>query len=224
MFSIAFVDRVRLNYSSCTIASIVLYTFFVSFLTEYSSKLWPHVIYFVIVEVLKLFIIQKFYSLDLSNNFEGSRRRRTHKVNDSFKFAALMLLTVCIFAFICIVLGGEYSTRVLDSLINFLIIPHFILILQRLYSIITRRLSHCQHSWRVSPSFPCLSSSAFLARFVCWQPTHTSCRTSWVSHIWSFWNETRFWSHVELMLLRLYFRSTGIVHGRSIRCRMLSVP
>lgn len=107
MFTIAFVDRVRLNYSSCTIASIVLYAFFVSFLTEYSSKLWPHVIYFVICEVFKLFIIQKFYSLDLSSNFEGSRRRRANKVNDSLKFAALMLLTVCIFAFICIVLGGE---------------------------------------------------------------------------------------------------------------------
>jgi hypothetical protein len=107
MFTISFVDRVRLNYSSCTIASIVLYTFFVSILTEYCRKLWPHVIYFVVAEVFKLFIIQKFYSLDVSNNFEGPRRKKMNKVGDSLKFAALMLLTVCIFAFICIVLGGK---------------------------------------------------------------------------------------------------------------------
>jgi hypothetical protein len=53
-------------------------------------------------------MIQKMYALDVSYNQEGVRRRRGNRVGESVKFAILMILTVISFAFICIIMGGEF--------------------------------------------------------------------------------------------------------------------
>lgn len=101
------VERVKLNYALCTIASIVIYTFSLSAFSDHFSKLWPHVIYFIMSEMLKLVMIQKMYVMDVSYNQEGVKRRRSNRVGESCKFACLMMLTVLSFAFICIIMGGE---------------------------------------------------------------------------------------------------------------------
>jgi hypothetical protein len=107
MSTISVVERVRLNYSACTIASIIIYTFSVSAFFEYFTRLWPHVLYFLVSEMMKLLVLQRFYSLDTSYTQDGVRKRRGNKFSESIKFAVLMILTVFSFAFICIVLGGK---------------------------------------------------------------------------------------------------------------------
>lgn len=51
------------------------------------------------------------YALDVTNNQEGFKKRRSNKVFESAKFAILMLLTVFSYAFICIIMGGELLCR-----------------------------------------------------------------------------------------------------------------
>lgn len=109
MPTISTVERVKLNYAICTITSIVLYTFSISTFSAHFSKLWAHVLYFIIAELFKLTIIQKLYALDVSNNQDGFKRRRLNKFSESIKFAILMILTVFSYAFICIIMGGKRS-------------------------------------------------------------------------------------------------------------------
>lgn len=102
------VERVKLNYAVTTIGTVVVYTLSVSTFASQFSNLWLHTLYFAIAEVLKLLIIQKMYSLDVSNNQENFKKRRANRVGESVKFAVLMILTVFTYAFICICLGGWY--------------------------------------------------------------------------------------------------------------------
>lgn len=104
MYSISLIERVKLNYSMCSIAAIVVYTFFIQFAPH---RLWLTVLFFILAECVKLAIIQKIYTLDTTNNMEGIIRKRSNKVMESIKFSSLMILTVFFFAFICIVLGGN---------------------------------------------------------------------------------------------------------------------
>lgn len=105
-------ERVKLNYSICTIASIIVYTFSVAAFAAEFSKLILHTFYFIVAEIMKLMIIQKMYSLDVTNNQEGFKKRRPNRVGESVKFAVLMMLTVLSFVFICIIMGGKLDSRV----------------------------------------------------------------------------------------------------------------
>lgn len=115
MPTISVVERVRLNYSISTIASIVVYTFSISTFASYFSTLWPHLIFFVVAELLKFAIIQSYYSLDVTFICDGVRKRRSNKVSESIKFAVLMIFTVISFSFICIIMGGKNLTFVHKS-------------------------------------------------------------------------------------------------------------
>lgn len=101
------VERVKLNYAATTIVSIVVYTFSISSFAAHFSTLWPHVLFFIIAELMKLTIIHKMYALDSSYQQDGIKKRKSNKIGESFNFAVLMLLTVFSFAFICIIMGGE---------------------------------------------------------------------------------------------------------------------
>lgn len=105
-------DRVKLNYSISTIASIIVYTFSIPTFATLFSSLWPHTLYFIIAELLKFLLVQKLYSLETATskfyNQDGARKRRSNKASESIKFAALMLAAVVSFAFICIIMGGEH--------------------------------------------------------------------------------------------------------------------
>lgn len=107
MPTISTVERVKLNYAICTITSIILYTFSISTFANHFARLWPHVLFFIIAELMKLTIIQKMYALDVSYNQDGIKRRRSNKFGESIKFAILMILTVFSYAFICIIMGGK---------------------------------------------------------------------------------------------------------------------
>lgn len=102
-------DRVKLNYAVCTIGSIVVYTLTASTFSTQFLKLWLHSIYFIIAELIKLLIVQKLYSLDVTYNMEGTIKRRSNKLGDSIKFAGLMMVTVFVYALICIIMGGAYE-------------------------------------------------------------------------------------------------------------------
>lgn len=106
MYSISTIERVKLNYSMCSVASIILYTFVIQFAPH---RLWLTVLFFILAECMKLGIIQKIYTLDTTNNMEGIIRKRSNRVMDSIKFSLLMIFTVFFFAFICILLGGEFK-------------------------------------------------------------------------------------------------------------------
>lgn len=107
MPTISTIERVKLNYAVCTIASIVIYTFSISTFAAHFSTLWPHVLFFIIAELMKLTIIHKMYTLDVSYHQDGIKKRKSNKIGESFKFAILMILTVFSFAFICIIMGGK---------------------------------------------------------------------------------------------------------------------
>lgn len=107
MPTISTIERVKLNYATCTIVSIVIYTFSISTFSSYFSTLWPHTLYFIIAELTKLTIIQKLYALDVTYCEDGIKKRRSNKVGESIKFAILMILTVFSFAFICVIMGGK---------------------------------------------------------------------------------------------------------------------
>lgn len=113
MPSISIAERVRLNYACCTIAVIITYTFSISTFATYFSKLWPHVLYFIFAELMKLVIIHKSHNLDVGYSQDGVKKRRSNKVGESVKFAVLMLLTVISFAFICIIMGGEWEDPII---------------------------------------------------------------------------------------------------------------
>lgn len=183
---ISLVERVKLNYALCTIASIVIYTFSLSAFSAHFSKLWPHVIYFILSEMLKLLMIQRWYAMDVSYNQEGLRRRRSNRVGESVKFALLMMLTVISFAFICVIMGGKWNFRRLwpmNFILNFL--QH-----RRLRN--TKKHSLCQHFSPHSPSSLCPSSSAFPERCRCYLLNHSSSQTSSVNRTWSYSSATRF--------------------------------
>lgn len=109
MYWISTTERVKLNYAMTTVATIIIYTFFVQFVPQ---KLWLSVLFFIVGECIKVFIVQKLYKLDTTNNMEGVlKRRRNNKVMESLKFGFVMSLTVFFFAFICIILGGMYSSQ-----------------------------------------------------------------------------------------------------------------
>lgn len=112
MSTISIVDRVRLNYAIGTIASIVLYTFSISSFATYFTTLWPHTFYFIVSELIKLIIVQKVYTLDVTYTQDGVRKWRSNKVSEGLKFSILMILTVFSFAFICIVMGGEFECSI----------------------------------------------------------------------------------------------------------------
>lgn len=104
MTTISTIERVQLNYSGCTIATIILYTFFIQLI---SQSLWATVLFFNVAECIKMLIVHKLYSLDVSNNLEGLKKRRNNKIGDSFKFAVLILFTTLSYGLICIILGGK---------------------------------------------------------------------------------------------------------------------
>lgn len=107
MYWITTTERVKLNYAMCTVAAIIVYTFFVQFVPQ---KLWLSVMFFIIAECLKVFIVQKLYILDTANNIDAmAKRRRNNKVIESLKFGFVMSFTVFFFAFICIILGGKIA-------------------------------------------------------------------------------------------------------------------
>jgi hypothetical protein len=110
-------ERVKLNYSLCTLSSIVIYTFSLSAFNSYfKNSLWIHVIFFLVAEMLKLVMIQKINVLDVSYNQEGTKRRRINRVGESVKFAVLMIVTIICYAFICVIMGGKCSCLLsLDS-------------------------------------------------------------------------------------------------------------
>ena len=104
MYWISTTERVKLNYAMCTVAAIIIYTFFVQFVPQ---KLWLSVLFFIVAECIKVFIVQKLYRLDNANNMETIiKRKRNNKVLESLKFGFLMILALFFFAFICIILGG----------------------------------------------------------------------------------------------------------------------
>ena len=104
MYSISTIERVKLNYSMCSVAAIIIYTFVIQFAPH---RLWLTVLFFILAECMKLGVIQKVYTLDTTNNMEGIIRKRRNRVTESIKFSLLMIFTVFFFAFICILLGGE---------------------------------------------------------------------------------------------------------------------
>lgn len=108
MPQISTVERIRLNYSISTIATTVVYTFAIPTFATYFSTLWPHTVYFIIAELLKLVLIQKLYSLDVTYNQDGVRKRRSSKISEGFKFAVLMILVILSFMGIIFVLGGKF--------------------------------------------------------------------------------------------------------------------
>lgn len=55
MYWISTLERVKLNYAMCTIATIIIYTFFIQFTPQ---KLYLTVLFFILSECIKLFIIQ----------------------------------------------------------------------------------------------------------------------------------------------------------------------
>ncbi|CAG9804876.1 unnamed protein product [Chironomus riparius] len=113
MYWISTTERVKLNYAMTTVAAIVVYTFFVQFVPQ---KLWLSVLFFIVGECLKVFIVQKLYKLDTTNNMEGVlKRRRNNKVMESLKFGFVMSLTVFFFAFICIILGAPALEKYLET-------------------------------------------------------------------------------------------------------------
>ncbi|CRK98319.1 CLUMA_CG011681, isoform A [Clunio marinus] len=113
---ISTIERVRLNYAASTIGFIVLYTFTVATFSAEFLKLWLHSIYFIVAEMIKLVIIQKYYGLDLSYSQEGVRKKRSNKVGDSIKFAVLMIMTIFFYAFICVIMGAPPLTHVEETL------------------------------------------------------------------------------------------------------------
>jgi len=106
MVAISIIERVKLNYAICTIVFIILYTFVLSTFSAYLSKLYGHVLYFILAELIKLTIIQKVYNIDVSYSQDGIKKRRSNKFGESLKFAMLMILTCFCYAFIAIVMGA----------------------------------------------------------------------------------------------------------------------
>lgn len=111
MAAISIIERVKLNYAICTIVSIILYTFALSTFTAYLSKLYAHVLYFILAESIKLTIIQKVYNLDVSYSQDGIKKRRSNKFGESIKFAMLMIMTCFCYAFIAIIMGGKLTNN-----------------------------------------------------------------------------------------------------------------
>lgn len=147
MPSISTIERVKLNYATCTIVSIVIYTFSISTFSAHFSTLWPHTLFFIVAELTKLTIIQKLYALDVTYCEDGIKKRRSNKVGESIKFALLMVLTCLSFAFICVIMGGKWSvfyesTRCLSSHLSCLVLSCLTLQLHRWKS--TSKHSHSQ--------------------------------------------------------------------------------